>query len=50
MTEDERLAWNDAVASGDVDRIAREQDTALRRVHERIMNEDPNYGRAGWKQ
>lgn len=45
----EREAWNDALASGDEKRITDTQDAVLDRIHRRIMNDDPNYARAGWK-
>lgn len=49
MTEDERREWNDAVASGDADRIDRLRDQHLTAIHRRIMDDTPNYQVAGWK-
>lgn len=49
MTDAERLAWNDAVASGNAERIAAAQAAALDSVNRRIMDDDPNYRQAGWK-
>lgn len=49
MTEAERLAWNATVASGDPERIAAAQASALDSVHRRIMDDDHNYRQAGWK-
>jgi hypothetical protein len=49
MTEDQRTAWNAALEMGDSAEIARLQREILRGIHERIMNDDPNYSAAGWK-
>ena len=49
--DDEREAWNDALASGDEQRITDTQDAVLDRIHRRIMNDpDSNYAQAGWKK
>lgn len=44
----ERETWNAALARGDADEIAALQDAMLRAIHTRIMDDDPNYGAAGW--
>jgi hypothetical protein len=49
MTETQRQAWNEALASGDADRIAELQHTLLVGIHRKIMNDDPTYAQAGWK-
>ena len=46
MTEAERLEWNAAVASGDP--VEPLKDRLLNAIHTRIMNDDPNYRKAGW--
>lgn len=47
--DDERNAWNDALASGDPARIDRTADDVLDRVHRRLLDGDPNYAAAGWE-
>jgi hypothetical protein len=44
------LRWNQALASGDEDRIEDEKERQLVEIHTRIMNDDPNYIEAGWKK
>jgi hypothetical protein len=41
-------AWNDAVRSGDPDRIEAAKVSTLTAIHKRIMDDDPNYRQAGW--
>lgn len=48
--DDERDAWNEALASGDQDRIDRTRDAVLDRVNRRIIDGDPNYVEAGWSR
>jgi alpha-D-ribose 1-methylphosphonate 5-triphosphate synthase subunit PhnG len=49
VTEEQRQAWNACLAKGDEAEIERMKDQLLTEIHTRIMNEDPNYGIAGWK-
>lgn len=44
----ERERFNAALATGDPDTIERVRDEVLVAVATRIMNDDPNYERAGW--
>ena len=44
----EALRWKQALESGDEEQIREVGDDLLRQVHERIMNDDPNYREAGW--
>lgn len=46
--DEERRRWNEALASGDEDRIAEAGRTLLDDVHARIMGDDENYTEAGW--
>jgi len=48
MTDEERTAWNDAVATGDPDTIDAARRVQLRIMFTRVMDDDPNYQRAGW--
>lgn len=49
MTEQERQAWNDCLAKGDVEEIEAKKDELLVDIHTRIMNDDPCYSVAGWR-
>jgi hypothetical protein len=49
MTEEQRKAWNAAIASGDQALIDSMRDELLTGIHTKIMDEDANYSRAGWK-
>ena len=48
MSEEQRQAWNAAVARGDVAEIAALRREILRDVHAQIMDDDANYRAAGW--
>ncbi len=50
MNEEQRQAWNACLARGSKTEIAAMQDQLLVEIHTRIMNDDPNYEKAGWKQ
>lgn len=49
LTEQERQDWNAAVESGDATRIATMQHRLIRDLTARVMDEDDNYRRAGWR-
>jgi hypothetical protein len=49
MTEEQRQAWNAALASGDQSLIKAMKHELLTDIHSRIMSEDANYSQAGWK-
>jgi len=44
----ERARWNEALATGNRETIDRVADELLVEVHTRIMDDEPNYGEAGW--
>lgn len=53
MTPDEQREvemdeWHAALASGDEAWIDDAKNRILNGIHTRIMNDDPNYGTAGW--
>lgn len=50
MTEEERQLWNAALGGGNKDEISALQDALLVKVHTKIMNDDPRYSVAGWKE
>lgn len=45
----ERERFDKALETGDPDEIARVRDEILDAINRRIMNDDPNYAKAGWK-
>lgn len=49
MDEEQRLAWNQAVESGDPATIETMRGELLDGIHAKIMNEDANYARAGYR-
>jgi hypothetical protein len=50
MTDAERSEWNAILATGDEARIEEMKNRLLEDIHIRIMNDDPNYAKAGWKK
>lgn len=54
MTLDEKRdaemrEWNEALRSGNPEWIAEAREKILHGLHTRIMNDDPNYAKAGYK-
>jgi len=49
MNEETLNAWRDVLASGDKDAIIKMKNEILDSIHTRIMNQDTNYAKAGWK-
>lgn len=48
MTEQQRQAWNAAVAAGDQQTMDAMRSEILDGIHTRIMDEDSAYAAAGW--
>jgi len=44
----EMREWNRVLAEGTADEINEAQERLLIDIHTRIMNDDPNYEKAGW--
>src|SRR5437870_3529791 len=49
MNEEQRQAWNAALASGDQGLIERMQHELLDEIFTRMMDDDANYAIAGWR-
>jgi hypothetical protein len=48
-TDSEVTEWNEVLARGDEAEIEAAQDRILVAIHRRIMDDDPNYAKAGWR-